>query len=39
VTFRRIAAFIFFMALRIRQARTEIVSHASPAMVRMAGLE
>jgi hypothetical protein len=39
VTFRRLAAFNFFMALRIRQARPEIASHASPAMVRMAGLE
>jgi hypothetical protein len=38
-TFRRVAAFNFFMVLRICQARTEIASHASPAMARMAGLE
>jgi hypothetical protein len=31
--------FQFFMVLRICQARTEIASHTSPAMARMAGLE
>jgi hypothetical protein len=31
--------FQFFLALYIRQVRTEIASHASPAMVRMAELE
>jgi hypothetical protein len=35
VTFRRLAAFNFFMGLRIRQTRMEIPSHASPAMARM----